>query len=397
MLIYIYDSLQICGQFFKNFYEIFTKIIQFEIALIQKLDLFLDFIENTIDSFGIIIFQNIVSIDEQIICFQSVNRNFLRLYVKGTMKSATAAYLEYAELNNPLKSEEESLITQMIKRCFVSQVRTWALCQRPNRRKQLFDFLSGKDPKKSTRPMTSFSRNENIVIQSSTCRIDLTANLDLTPKPTRRCNVNRFKSDGIIGEKIFGDCKAINRTTPLQTENNSLAQFILKKLIRPEKVNLLINKAEDYFLFLQELNQFIEKKSNILPIDEISEHPSLNPNKERVANLTRNREDHIAREGFPPKPHDVKARTRTVSHPWRTPTTSYTDFFSSDPRYNQYAISSAYSPLDNPVPFSRFPQSSPEDMERRSQRFDPKFLKQVKEDSITNRTFKKIFNSKTVL
>lgn len=312
------------------------------------------------------------------------------------MKAATAQYLEYAEMNNPLSIEEENLIKQNFKSCYSPQIIAWTYCQKPSGKKKLFDFLRCKDPKKPTRPMTSFAPSKkDFVIQTSTCRIDLTSTMGYH-RPTRRLNVNRFSSNGIIGEKIFGDCKAVNTPRIQKKETNTLAKFIIKKLFKAEKTEKFMEKSEENLDFLQTLNQFVDRKTNIVPIDNLRNHPTLDPAKERIINSRTNREDHLTRVGGPPQPYEVNAKPRIESHPWRTPTSAYSDFFPADPRYGTRLITTSMQPPpDQSQPFCKFPEAG-QKVERMS-KIDPAFVKQAKEDNLRNRKYKQIFESKTVL
>ncbi|OHS97569.1 hypothetical protein TRFO_36172 [Tritrichomonas foetus] len=313
------------------------------------------------------------------------------------MKVPTANFLEFNEVNYPMTAEEERLLSQNIKPCYLPQVKAWVYCQRPKHKNKLFSLLKGLEPKNSkARPITSFSPHHEVVIESSSCRIDLTSFLGIQ-SPTRRLNVNRFASNGIIGDKIFGDCKAVGTPRRNEGQSASLAQFILKKIIKPERLNGIIDKSEGYLSFLEELNNYIEKKANNFPIDTLRSHPTLNPDKERRINNRRNREDHLTRNGAPPHPHEVRAKPKPRPHPYKTPTSAYTDFFSTDPRYTNLGLSMAFPPFEQSQPFCIFPEASQQKTRQTMPKFDPKFIQQAKEDSITNRNYKKIFNSKTIL
>lgn len=312
------------------------------------------------------------------------------------MRTTTAYHLEYAEINNPLTTEEENLINQNFKNCYSPQIIAWALCQKSSGRKKLFDFLRCKDPKKPTRPMTSFAPSKkDLIIQSSTCRIDLTSTMGYH-RPTRRLNVNRFASNGIIGDQIFGDCKAINSPKTPRNETSTLAQFIIKKLIKADKVEHFMGKSEINLDFLQTLNQFVDRKTYNFPVDNLRNHPTLDPGKERTVNRRTNREDHLTRVGGPPQPYEVKAKPRLETHPWKTPTSAYSDFFPADPRYGTRTITTAVlPPVEQSQPFCKFPESGIK--VERTPKISPAFVKQAKEDSIRNRKYKEIFESKTVL
>ena len=313
------------------------------------------------------------------------------------MKAATAQYLEYAETNNPLTSEEENLINQNFKNCYAPQIIAWVYCQKPSGKKKLFDFLRCKDPKKPTRPMTSFAPSKrDLIIQSSTCRIDLTSTMGYH-RPTRRLNVNRFASNGIIGEQIFGDCKAINiPKNQKKQETSTLAKFIIKKLIKSDKTYRFMEKSEENLDFLQTLNQFVDKKANLVPVDNLRNHPTLDPSKERLINSRTNREDHLTRIGGPPQPYEVRAKTRCETRPWRTPTSAYSDFFAADPRYGGHTFTTTIlPPVEQSQPFCKFPESGKK--EEKISKIDPAFVRQAKEDNLRNRKYKEIFESKTVL
>lgn len=312
------------------------------------------------------------------------------------MRKATAQYLEYAEANNPLTNEEENLINQNFKNCYAPQIHAWVYCQKASGRKKLFDFLRGRDPKNPTRPMTSFAPSKkDLVIQSSYCRIDLTSTMNYH-RPTRRLNVNRFKSNGIIGDQIFGDCKGVHSQTSRNVqEPGTLAKFIIKKLMKSERVDFFMAKSEENLDFLQQLNQYVDKKTNNFPVDNLRSHPTLNPDKERIINKKRNREDHLMRIGGPPQPYEVKTRPQSAAHPWRTPTSAYSDCFHGDPRYGGRMITTSFSPVESAQPFCKFPETR--QTEERKSKIDPKYVRQYKEDNLRNRKYKEIFESKTVL
>jgi hypothetical protein len=79
--------------------------------------------------------------------------------------------------------------------------------------------------------------------------------------------------------------------------------------------------------------------------------------------------------------------------PWRTPATAYTRFFDEEERFQRSYLSGPYPPFEQSQPFCRFPRGG----KAPSDDADSVFARQAKEDTVTGRGYKTIFESRTIL
>lgn len=306
---------------------------------------------------------------------------------------ATPRFCNHEEQNNPLTNREEALIRDNVKTCYVQQIRTFALAAKAGHKRMLFEFLEGKDCRKlSQRPSTSMSstKSRDLLLQSAHCRIDLSSSIYGRPT-TRKINRDRFSSKGITGEHIFGESAPV--TARDTKDDDSISKFYVKKIMLPQAATRLCAKADDYQKLIHEINTYIEKKSNNFPVDNLRSHPTLNPTSERTLNNLHNREDHISRVGGPKPPHEVSARSPVAKKPWRTPQTAYSDFFLPEDHYITGPVAFPFPPIEQSQPFCKFPPASGID----GPETNKVFSRQVTHNYERGRSFKGIFESKTIL
>lgn len=311
------------------------------------------------------------------------------------MNRATAGFVEMMEVTAPLPKEEDDQIKANFKSMYVPQIHTWVLCQKkPNKKRQLFSFLRAESGK-TKRCCTSMAvfRPADLVLRSGNCTIDLNATLNGRPQ-TRKLNRNRFNSPGISGQGIF---KEENEPIPLARSpskpNHTLAQFLVNKLMLPGPAKTHMDVADEYISLLQELVQWVDKKTNQFPVDTLRAHPTLCPDVARGVNSRVDREDHLVRQSGPPLPvNTMQMQARVRSGPWRTPGSAYSDQF---PTYGSGNVPSPFPPLEMHRPFCQFPNG-----ERVGTQPAPAadaFRSQAATDTVTSKRYRSIFESPTCL
>jgi hypothetical protein len=130
----------------------------------------------------------------------------------------------------------------MISTCFrpqyCPQIECWALLQPANRKRKLFDFLSGHEPKRPARPTTSLSApahsGRDLLLSTPTTQINLA--LSFAERPvTRQNNKQRFASPGctsVFHEDPVSSAPAVSHMSDPET----IATWIVRKLMNPSAV-----------------------------------------------------------------------------------------------------------------------------------------------------------------
>jgi hypothetical protein len=261
----------------------------------------------------------------------------------------------------------------------------------------LFDFLSGRAAKSPARSVTSLSPARDpvpdLTLRGANCQINLA--LSFTGRPvTRRNNENRFSSPGVTGQRIFREEPDPPSRAAAPSADNSLAKFFVRKLMLPQAAPRFLEVADANFELLQELSHWVEQRNtNPFPVDALLTHPTLSPYQESAMNNRKNWEDHLERVAIPPLPHTVASGSMPQRFPWKTPSTAYTSFFENEERFRRSYLSGPYPPIEQSRPFSRFPRGK----QGTAEAVDSVFAQQSKEDTMTGRRYKHIFESSTVL
>ena len=300
---------------------------------------------------------------------------------------ATAKNVSYLQNQYPLTPEEERVLKQAFRVKYLEQIRMWYLVQKENKKRKLMQFLSMyKAPARPSRPHTAMQkvRSGELVLRSSTGTIDL--GLAFYGRPcSRKNNRERFASRGITGEDIFGKTAPIAPTLERCSSHESLGQFYLKKLMNEDYAPKLLPYVEDYYSLINELQEWVDKKCNAMPVAQFQEPPSIQPNKERLINARTIREDHLIRNSRSRRSEDP-----FVLKPMRTPPTAYNDFFGEE---KTASIDPPFIPAELSKPFGDFPNKEDASPERKV-----KFTsQQAAENTQAGRRYKSIFLSKTVL
>lgn len=312
------------------------------------------------------------------------------------MNRATAGFVEMMEVTAPLPKEEDEQIQANFKSMYVPQIHTWVLCQKKsNKKRQLFAFLRAEHakPQRCCSSMAIF-KPADLVLRSNNCIIDLNATLNGRPR-TRKLNRDRLASPGISGQGIFKEeTGGIPLARSPSKPNHTLAQFLVTKLMRTGPAQAHLGLADEYLPLLQELSQWVDKKTNQFPVDTLRSHPTLCPDVARNANSRTDREDHLVRQTGPPLPiNTMQMQARVRGGPWRTPGSAYNDQF---PSHAAPGVASPFPPLEMNRPFCQFPNGD---------RIVPKerplvasaLRNQAAVDTQTGKKYKSIFQSETCL
>jgi hypothetical protein len=312
---------------------------------------------------------------------------------------ATSLRFHQREVDLPLSAAEEALIRDIFKPVYVPQIQCWALMRGHGQRRRLFDFISGAQEVKETRPVTVFASPQlqrDFRLNSANSQINL--GFSFNPRPmSRQNNRDRFASPGTI--EVFHEEKVDTQSRAKPNEEESLATFMVRKLMNGRVVEKFRALANANYSLLQELTQWVERRNtNPFPVDPLIQHPTLSPFSECRANDKRNREDHLARPNIPPLPYNVQSGPSRRSTPWKTPPTQYTCFFENDERFEKSYLSGPFPPFEQSQPFGKFPPErreklapAPEDTQ------DLTFTRQAAEDTVVGRQYKTIFESRTCL
>jgi hypothetical protein len=232
----------------------------------------------------------------------------------------------------------------------------------------------------------------DLTLRGANCQINFALALNGRPV-TRKNNANRFSSPGVTGQRIFRE-EPDPPPRPLISRDNSLARFLLRKLMNVQSAAKFSDVAEGQFGLLQELSQWVEKRNtNPFPVDALLSHPTLSPFRESTMNNRRNTEDHLERAAIPPLPHTVASMSPARHLKWKTPATAYESFFEQGERFQKSYLSGPYPPIEQSRPFGRFPK----ERDPQAESADDIFARQAKEDTMTGHGYKTIFESKTVL
>lgn len=311
---------------------------------------------------------------------------------------ATAKAVYSLEQDRPLSATEQQLLSSTFKSQYLPQIQCWALVSDAKRKRKLFDFLAHKSSSKPSRPTTSLASrsSSDFVLNTASCQINL--NTSFSGRPcTRKINRNRFASTGV--GQIFQEEPVVRKREVAAPEKNpnSLAKFIVRKLMNSESIDKFLSVADDNIELLQELSRWVEKKNTShFPVDNLKNHPTLSPIKERKMNHQCNGEDHLIRQQGPPLPHRVPSQSMSYKSKWTTPKTAYTDFFYDNNSRERMYISVPCPPIEQSQPFCKFPHEGTK-VKTRAVPTNLVFVMQAKEDTIAGRNYKRIFESQTVL
>ena len=300
---------------------------------------------------------------------------------------ATAKNVSYLQNLYPPSQEEERLLKQAFRIKYLEPIRMWYLVQKDNKKKKLIQFLNlYKAPARPSRPHTSMQkvRSGELVLRSSTGTIDLGVAFYGRPC-SRKNNRERFASHGIKGDDIFGATQPVKPTLERCSSHESLGQFYLKKLMNEDYATKLLPYVEDYYSLINELQEWVDKKANAIPVAMFQEPASIQPNKERLVNAKTIREDHLIRNSPIRRSQDPFVLT-----PMRTPPTAYSDFFGEE---KKASLDRPFIPAELSKPFGDFPNEE-ESTPPKKVKFSSQ---QAVENTQAGKKYKSIFLSKTVL
>ena len=302
---------------------------------------------------------------------------------------ATGKNVGILQNQNPITPEEESSLKQAFRAKYLQQIKMWYLVQKNSKKRALMEFLKlWKTHKQPKRPSTAMHemKPSDFILRSSTGTIDFRLSFNGRPC-SRKNNRQRFSSSGIYGQDIFGETEpAFAKASEKETKRDTLAQFVLKKLMNDSFAEKMLPYADENYNLLNELQEWVDKKANALPVPLFSEPDDLNPNKERTLNSKTIREDHLGSIRSP----KTKSRLPYMERSWHPPATAYNDFFGDELKGK---LDKPFYPVERSHPFSKFPAK-----ELPPVSITPtEFREQSTQNKEFGKNYKNIFLSKTVL
>lgn len=297
------------------------------------------------------------------------------------MLTATTNKLVFFEATNPVTRDEEMLVKNSFRPVYHEAILTWLLSSKNSKRRVLYSLLRGEGKPVQSRPTTASSELHHA---SGRYVIDLNHAFNGRPK-TRKLNRARFESKNIISQGIFGG--SVHTTNRGQAPRDSLAFFICKKYMYPETLVKVQQISDGYLAILEEIQEWIDKKCNMIPGDGSGLPEVIHPNIENTVNRATNIEDHLSR---PLTSNEIRpSSVKTSSRNWKTPPTTYANFFdeSKVPFENP-----SQPPIVLEKSFCYFPSHElpPLDL------FDPAVTRQAYEDRNIGRTYHNILNAGTL-
>ena len=322
-------------------------------------------------------------------------------------------YMSEQEKVHPVSAADEELIRQSFKEEYARPIRDWALIQSDRKRLRLAALIHGEPSTKKLAPEMTTLRNYSfsmthdpdpgLVVRSGTGVIDF--NRSVLGDTLRKVDPRAFRPTLIQSEGIFGF------PTPYKTrsweQQPTYSEFLLKKLFKPNVANKILDRCDEYFDLLQELVKWCDKKGNGYPVDPIKGRKNLKAETEREANKAKNSEDHM----YPPGYRKLEVRKGTILNPKikvrgadlsmmtkKLMTSAYVDSFCDETHKawleRSPETSPSYKPVDNPTPYAYFPGNP---FERDIYEPDEYIYQQARENRISGRMNRDIFNSKTCL
>ena len=319
-------------------------------------------------------------------------------------------FMNEQERLHPVSSEADSLIRSSFKEEYHRPMRDWFLIQSEKKRTRFLALLRGEPSTKKLpqRPSTaSRTLSYHYQVQPDLIARDANGVIDLNRSfygdaPRRFLNSKRFAPTAIATEGVFGF------PTPYKTRSvdtpPKYSEFIVKKLLKPHAADEVSFRADECFDLLQELLKWVDKKTNDYPIDPIKGRKCLQPRTEGALTKAKLDEDHIYPAGHKRpgrRPQTAKPpveRTRGAKAIKNFMTTNYMDNFCDDDHQSWLQRSPdprrPCKPVKNPAPYAMFP-INPYERERFAP--DPYILAQARENRISGKMNRAIFESKTVL
>jgi hypothetical protein len=152
---------------------------------------------------------------------------------------ATGLAIHQLEMNSPLSASEEELLNDIFKPQYVPQIHCWALVHTQSRRQKLFNFLTGSQTSKPSRTASSLASPQlqrDFRLNTTNCQINF--GFSFNPRPvSRQTHRDRFASPGITGQCIFREETLETRPRQKPSEEETLATFMLRKLMNPQVVS----------------------------------------------------------------------------------------------------------------------------------------------------------------
>ena len=258
-------------------------------------------------------------------------------------------------------------------------------------------------PTTTTRGFTFSIAHEadpSLVVRSTSGVIDF--NRSILGDTGRKLDSRRFQPTLIQREGIFGFPSEYK--TRSYDNQPTYSEFILKKLFKPAVANKILCRSEEYFDLIQELLKWVDKKGNDYPIDPIRGRKSLEPRTQRAATKMKLEEDHMYQPGYrrlgirPQMTTKYTGKADLGAMTKKLMTSAYTDGFCDD-SHNEWLTSTpvptaSCKPIQNPTPWAYFPGNP---FERDDYAPDAYIYEQARENRISGKMNRDIFNSKTCL
>ena len=319
-------------------------------------------------------------------------------------------FMNEQEKRHPVREEDEELIRACFKEEYHKPMRDWMLIQSDKKRARLVSLLRGQPSTKilpqrptDTAKMLSFRYQvePDLISRSSTSVIDLNRSF-YGNAPRRFLNSKRFAPTAISTEGIFGFPTPYTTTRSVTAGGPKYSEFIIKRLFKPSVAQEISLRSDEYFDLLQVLQKWVDKKTNQYPIEPIRRGDILHPRVELALSKAKNEEDHMYPCGHRPI---VKAqlpkglRSRGGAQAIRNfMTSNYTDSF-CDESHQEWLketpkVTDTCKPIQNPAPYAMFPTNP---FERERAIIDDYILQQSRENLISGKMNRAIFESKTCL
>ena len=318
-------------------------------------------------------------------------------------------FMNEQERLHPVSAEAESLIRASLKEEYHKPMRDWYLIQSDKKRARFTALCRGQASTKKLpqRPSTAsttgsfyYQVQPDLIARDANGVIDLNRSF-YGDAPRRFLNSKRFAPTAIKTEGVFGF------PPPYKTQSvdgqPKYSEFIVKKLFKPSVAKEIMFRADEYFDLLQELLKWFDKKTNDYPIDPIKGRKNLEPRTEGALTKAKLDEDHIWPAGRrrPKRPQTAKPpveRSRGAKAIKNFMTTNYMDCFCDEAHQSWLKRSPdprrPCKPIKNPAPYAMFP-INPYERERSVP--DPYILEQARENRISGKMNRAIFESKTCL
>lgn len=265
---------------------------------------------------------------------------------------ATPHNLTELERLRPIGPNNEKLIAGAFKPEYVRQIQTWALTNSSGSRRKLFAFLNAESHA-TEKPVMEVSRAD-FILTGTQGRVDFNGAIFGEKRVPKKINPRKFDSTGV--SEVFG-CQSLPRLDLSQTakKSSTLAEFLIRKLMTPMWVNKVINVATQYSELLRELNDWVDKRTNLYPIDTNFSHPTLSPRSARLMTAKSLSEDHLSSGRYKPAPPTARYTQRTSTF-LRTGRSEANEAFSIESRCGaEHKMSHLIKPLEMGQSFASFP------------------------------------------